>query len=661
MIKSRESQYTSEDDLLRFTLWGLFVLFAEVLLRTAWICDDAYISFRTIDNVVNGYGLTWNVTERVQTYTNVLWTLLLAIPYYFIRDIYLISITSSILLSLWSVWIVARSLPVSPAAGLIALALVISSKAFMDYSTSGLENPLSHVLLALFYWIFLTRNLASSRWLFLLSLIAGFAVLNRMDSSLLYAPALIFVLFRHLSWRTLALLFAGFVPFLLWEIFSLIYYGSLVPNTAFAKLGTGVWALKLLEQGLGYLMGSLSADPVTLITILLATLGIAVFRAWHLLPLLAGILLYMVYALKVGGDFMGGRFLSVPFLASVIILIRLPVMKSLTLAEATAPSLVLMAIGLLSATPNLLSDEDYGRGPSQRAWYGYDVSDTRADYYWRTGLLRQNRNRLDEGKPATGFFPKDYKNLALNADGERTPIVHGGIGLLGFHAGPKAYIVDAVALSDPFLARLPAIREDWRMGHFRRPLPLGYIESLKSGKNQIENPDLAKLYDLVSLQTRAPLFDSSRWHAIFELNLGGWQHLAAAGYPAALENKMVISLDRVTKANPEGTLYYHANFNYTTRSVDVLLGEIKHAQHVEITLGHAHEYTFAFMREGKILTQVRIPLYPAPLGALKSHLIDVPQNVIKFGYDSIRITAEDNKTQWERFYSLGHVKLIGSL
>ncbi len=661
MIKPRVSQHPPENGLLRFALWGLYVLFAVVLLRTAWICVDAYISFRTVDNVVNGYGLTWNVTERVQTYTNVLWTLLLAIPYYFIRDIYLISITSAILLSLLSVWIVARNLPASPAAGLIALALVISSKAFMDYSTSGLENPLSHLLLALFYWIFLTRNMATSRWLFLLSLIAGLAVLNRMDNGLLYAPALAFILYRQLSWRTLALLFAGFIPFLLWEIFSLIYYGSLVPNTAFAKLGTGVWAMKLLEQGLGYLVGSLSADPVTLFTILLATLGVIVFRAWYLLPLLAGILLFMVYALKVGGDFMGGRFLSVPFLASVIILIRLPVMKSLGLAKATVSSLVLMAVGLLSATPNLLSTEDYGRGPGQRAWYGYDVSDTRADYYWRTGLLRQNRDRLDEGKPATGFFPKDYKDLALNADGERTPIIHGGIGLLGFHAGPKAYIVDAVALSDPFLARQPAIREDWRMGHFRRPLPLGYIESLKSGKNQIENPDLAKLYDLVRLQTRAPLFDSSRWRAIFALNLGGWKRLATAGNPAAIENRTVINLERVSKENPEGTLYYHANFNYTTRSVDVALNEMQHAQHVDITLGHAHEYTLAFMHDGKTLSHVHIPKSPAPSGALKSHLIEVPQDATKTGYDLIRIEAEDNKAQWERFYSLGHVKLIGSL
>ena len=27
-----------------------------VILRTAWVCDDAYISFRTVDNFVHGHG-----------------------------------------------------------------------------------------------------------------------------------------------------------------------------------------------------------------------------------------------------------------------------------------------------------------------------------------------------------------------------------------------------------------------------------------------------------------------------------------------------------------------------------------------------------------------------------------------------------------------------
>ena len=58
---------------------GLGLLaFAWVLLRTAWLCDDAYMIFRTVDNFVNGYGPVWNVAERVQVYTPPLWMMLLS-------------------------------------------------------------------------------------------------------------------------------------------------------------------------------------------------------------------------------------------------------------------------------------------------------------------------------------------------------------------------------------------------------------------------------------------------------------------------------------------------------------------------------------------------------------------------------------------------------
>ena len=57
------------------------VLFLLVLFHTAWLCDDAFILFRTADNFVHGQGLTWNVEERVQAYTHPLWLLLFSAVY----------------------------------------------------------------------------------------------------------------------------------------------------------------------------------------------------------------------------------------------------------------------------------------------------------------------------------------------------------------------------------------------------------------------------------------------------------------------------------------------------------------------------------------------------------------------------------------------------
>ncbi|MDB4977741.1 MAG: hypothetical protein JWN48_6082, partial [Myxococcaceae bacterium] len=58
-------------------LGALVVLFGLVL-RSAWVTEDAYITLRTVDNWVHGFGLRWNTDERVQGYTHPLWMLLLS-------------------------------------------------------------------------------------------------------------------------------------------------------------------------------------------------------------------------------------------------------------------------------------------------------------------------------------------------------------------------------------------------------------------------------------------------------------------------------------------------------------------------------------------------------------------------------------------------------
>jgi len=74
--------------------------YTVVLVRTAWMCDDAYITLRTIDNFVQGYGLVWNVGERVQVYTHPLWMFLISAFYALTREPYYTTLVISMLLSL---------------------------------------------------------------------------------------------------------------------------------------------------------------------------------------------------------------------------------------------------------------------------------------------------------------------------------------------------------------------------------------------------------------------------------------------------------------------------------------------------------------------------------------------------------------------------------
>ena len=57
-------------------------------MLSAWIQDDAFITLRTVDNFVEGYGLRWNPAERVQSYTHPLWMFLLSGLYFFTREAY---------------------------------------------------------------------------------------------------------------------------------------------------------------------------------------------------------------------------------------------------------------------------------------------------------------------------------------------------------------------------------------------------------------------------------------------------------------------------------------------------------------------------------------------------------------------------------------------
>ena len=43
-----------------------------------WVCEDAFICFRVVDNLLAGHGPVFNVGERGEAFTNPLWVALLA-------------------------------------------------------------------------------------------------------------------------------------------------------------------------------------------------------------------------------------------------------------------------------------------------------------------------------------------------------------------------------------------------------------------------------------------------------------------------------------------------------------------------------------------------------------------------------------------------------
>src|SRR5262245_53505781 len=115
----------------------LTTLLAVVVLRNGWIHADGYITYPTVDKFVNGYGLRWNPAERVQTYTHPLWMFLISACYVLTREVFFTVIFVSVALSLATVLLLVHGVADSPAAGCVGVVVLMFSKAFVDYSTSG--------------------------------------------------------------------------------------------------------------------------------------------------------------------------------------------------------------------------------------------------------------------------------------------------------------------------------------------------------------------------------------------------------------------------------------------------------------------------------------------------------------------------------------------
>src|SRR5437868_2600834 len=75
-------------------------LVGAVALRTAWMADEAFITFRVADNFVHGLGLRWNVAERVQVYTHPAWLALVAVFYAVTHEAYFTVLALSIVLAI---------------------------------------------------------------------------------------------------------------------------------------------------------------------------------------------------------------------------------------------------------------------------------------------------------------------------------------------------------------------------------------------------------------------------------------------------------------------------------------------------------------------------------------------------------------------------------
>lgn len=469
--------------------------------RRRWMSDDGFINVRVIDNLMAGHGPVFNVGERVEVGTSTLWLGIVGVTH-LLTPFWSVS-TTAVLAGLlcavlgataatagaYVLWGTTGHRGVVLPLGTVVIAAL---PPVWDFTTSGLEMGLvflwlggSFLLLALRLRAVRRSERPLSAWQPLWpAVVIGLGPLVRPDLALIslaFGLALLAQSRRGVGSWLGAVAAAGALP-LAYEVLRSGYYAALVPNTALAKsAGESAWGL-----GLVYLRDYAG------LYLLALPLGVAALAVWApalarhltrrdlattalLLAPVVGGLLHGLYVVRVGGDFMHGRFL-LPATFSVL----LPVAAVATtttrrgLLAVTAPVLVVSVWALVVGTSVRL---DY---PGTISPAG--VADERGVYVRTTGsanpvtvadwaaqgwhvqatALAERAATDDEEFYVNGLTGREERALP-----EHPAVVRMfNVGIFGTVAGPQVLVADALALADPVGSRLVlSPPEDTRAGH----------------------------------------------------------------------------------------------------------------------------------------------------------------------------------------------------
>jgi arabinofuranosyltransferase len=506
------------DQVRRSLVWFGSLVLTYFVLKVSWLADDAYITLRTVDNLLSGFGPRWNVTERVQVYTHPLWMMLL-IPFKAVFSSSMVALLLPCWLAAFTTFPLLFRAARTPLGVVAAFCVLSLSQSVIDFSSSGLESALSHLLLVCLFRSLPSRGSGVGRFSFVL----GLLLLNRFDLLALVVPLAVYEL-SHARGNNRALkLSLAMLPLGFWLTISTIYYGSPLPNTYFAKVGAGISTDKVLLQAARYFVDITLYEPLTL-----AIIGgglILAFRSRRVDAssywLAAGMLLHLTYIFRVGGDFMNARFLTPDVFAAAWIAMRFTDRTTTTRNTHSwaLPQSALLTLVLISTTL-LVADFHSFASRKGEALRPTSIADERLFYFPTTGLWPRFWGYLkDEPFEVTHAWANHGRKLRLDQPRDRV-FVHVNIGFLGYYAGPEVHIVDGLALTDAFIARLP-ITGLATAGHGLRIVPDLYIESLNHGSNLLQEPLMHQLYDDVMLATRAQtFFTKERLAAVWRLNTG---------------------------------------------------------------------------------------------------------------------------------------------
>ncbi|MGC8836932.1 MAG: hypothetical protein ACP5UM_00830 [Anaerolineae bacterium] len=416
-------------------LLGLLAFGMGVWALHGFLVDDAYIGFRYVRQAVQGQGWVYNVSERVEGYSNFLWLVLLLPAAAAGMDLVLAAKALGIAVgagALVAGWALARhllreeGLPEAWAGW--AVVLLGCNPAFAAWAVGGLEAPLFALLVTLGAWR-LAGEQQEGRALPWSAFLLALAAMTRPEGALFFLLALgeqawCWVQRRQVpsrrSWAWTAAFACTFGPYLAWRWTT---YGYPFPNTVYVKSwglhprafleGTYyLYQLVTLHGGLAFALGLPAA-------VFLASSGGGTARR---VALWAGAYLFLTWL--GGGDWMPLGRLGVHVL---------PLMHALVVAGAARLAL---ALGGLRA----------------RRWSTAVLAGTAALFLLQTADLR-----LVQGVGAGPWVPPPTAQARYLRDHVRPGDVVAltDAGHIAYFLPLDTRVVDMVGLTDAHVAHLP--------------------------------------------------------------------------------------------------------------------------------------------------------------------------------------------------------------
>jgi len=308
----------------------LYLIFLVIAIQFfGWIIDDLYIYFRYVNNFVHGSGIVYNPGEYVEGFSSFSWLMILSVFGFSGMPLELSAKLISLFLVLVNLILIYK---ISIKQGLGKLSflvclLMLFNLPFILWSVSGFEGMFyMFLLLTAFYKII---NFGTgTRDLLIISILIFLIAVSRPEGALMSIAYVVFIYAFHknkiFSIKAAVLSGLMFSSFL---IFRVIYFGDLLPNTYYAKIGhdiLGYYEIRSYKNGLFYIIEFFKHNLqfIPLIILIPFTIKELISRKLFLF-ILTIILVQFFFTIFSGGDWMVQyRFIIpvIPFLSLATVL-----------------------------------------------------------------------------------------------------------------------------------------------------------------------------------------------------------------------------------------------------------------------------------------------------------------------------------------------------